>query len=109
MPRRGRTTSTERDPRRATAGFVPPPNAGAGWTRFAPAPTGYMHLGHVANAIWVWGLARATGSRVLLRIEDHDRERSRAAFDAAILEDLDWLGFTPDAGPVRQRENPEPY
>jgi glutamyl/glutaminyl-tRNA synthetase len=63
----------------------------------------------VANAIWVWGLAGATGSRVMLRIEDHDRERSRAAFDAAILEDLDWLGFTPDAGPVRQRENPEPY
>jgi len=80
-----------------------------GWTRFAPAPTGHLHLGHVANAIWVWGLAAATGSRVLLRIEDHDRERSRAAFDAAILEDLDWLGFVPDAGPVRQREHPEPY
>jgi glutamyl/glutaminyl-tRNA synthetase len=57
----------------------------------------------------VWGLAGLTGSRVLLRIEDHDRERSRPAFDAAILEDLDWLGFEPDAGPVRQRENAEPY
>jgi len=42
-------------------------------------------------------------------MEDHDRERSRAAFDAAILEDLDWLGFVPDAGPVRQRADPEPY
>lgn len=63
----------------------------------------------MANAIWVWGLARLTASRVLLRIEDHDGERSRAAFDAAILEDLDWLGFSPDAGPVRQRENAEPY
>ena len=80
-----------------------------GWTRFAPAPTGYLHLGHVANAIWVWGLAAATGSRVLLRIEDHDRERSRPVYDAAILEDLAWLGFVPDAGPVRQRESLTPY
>ena len=66
---------------------------GVGWTRFAPAPTGYLHLGHVANAIWVWGLAAATGRRVLLRIEDHDRTRSRAAFEAALVEDLAWLGF----------------
>ena len=80
-----------------------------GWTRFAPAPTGYLHLGHVSNAIWVWGLAGITGAQVLLRIEDHDRERSRDAFDAAILEDLEWLGFEPDAGPVRQRATPEPY
>jgi glutamyl/glutaminyl-tRNA synthetase len=83
--------------------------AAAGWTRFAPAPTGYLHLGHVANAIWVWGLAARTGSRVLLRIEDHDRERSRPEFDAAIVEDLTWLGFVPDAGPVRQRETAAPY
>ena len=83
--------------------------AGGGWTRFAPAPTGYLHLGHVANAIWVWGLAARLGCGVLLRIEDHDRERSRAVYDAAILEDLGWLGFEPDAGPVRQRPDPEPY
>lgn len=57
----------------------------------------------------MWGLAGVTGSRVLLRIEDHDRERSRPTFDAAIIEDLDWLGFEPDAGPVRQREDVEPY
>lgn len=82
---------------------------GGGWTRFAPAPAGFLHLGHVANAIWVWGMAAATGSRVLLRIEDHDRERSRSVYDAAILEDLEWLGFVPDAGPVRQRDTPEPY
>jgi glutamyl/glutaminyl-tRNA synthetase len=63
----------------------------------------------VANAIWVWGLAGLTGSRVLLRIEDHDRERSRPVFDAAILEDLDWLGFRPDAGPVRQRAHADAY
>jgi glutamyl/glutaminyl-tRNA synthetase len=84
---------------------VPEPS----WTRFAPAPTGFLHLGHVANAIWVWGLAAVTGSRVLLRIEDHDRERSRSVYDAAILEDLGWLGFVPDAGPVRQREDTSPY
>jgi glutamyl/glutaminyl-tRNA synthetase len=73
-------------------------------TRFAPAPTGLLHLGHVANAVWTWGVARAVGADVLLRIEDHDRERCRRAFDAALLEDLEWLGFVADAGPVRQSD-----
>ena len=73
-------------------------------TRFAPAPTGYLHLGHVANAIWTWGVARSADGRVLLRIEDHDRQRSRAAYDIALVEDLAWLGFVPDAGPVRQSD-----
>ena len=76
-------------------------------TRFAPSPTGYLHLGHIVNAIYVWGLARTLGGRVLLRIEDHDRIRSRREFDAAILEDLAWLGFVPDEGlnPVRRQSN----
>ena len=78
-------------------------------TRFAPAPTGYLHLGHVANAIFVWGVARATGGLVLLRIEDHDRQRSRIAFDRALLEDLAWLGFEPDLGPVRQSDDDAAY
>jgi glutamyl/glutaminyl-tRNA synthetase len=78
-------------------------------TRFAPAPTGYLHLGHVANAIVVWGLAATEGTDVLFRIEDHDRLRSRPEYDAALVEDLAWLGFVPDAGPVRQREDPAPY
>jgi len=73
--------------------FVPPPV-----TRFAPSPTGYLHLGHVVNAIYVWGLARARGGRVILRIEDHDRLRCRPHYEAALLDDLDWLGFLPDAG-----------
>jgi len=73
-------------------------------TRFAPAPTGFLHLGHVANAVWTWGVARAVGAAVLLRIEDHDRQRYRKAFDAALLEDLEWLGFVADAGPVRQSD-----
>ena len=67
-------------------------------TRYAPSPTGYLHLGHVVNAIYVWGIARALKGRVLLRIEDHDRIRSRPAFEAALLDDLDWLGFEADAG-----------
>ena len=70
----------------------------------APAPTGFLHVGHVANAVWTWGVARASGAAVLLRIEDHDRQRSRPKFDAALLEDLEWLGFRPDAGPVRQSD-----
>jgi glutamyl-Q tRNA(Asp) synthetase len=74
------------------------------WTRFAPAPTGYLHLGHVANAIMVWGLAGLDDGRVLLRIEDHDRQRCRPEYDAALREDLAWLGFVPDAGPVRQTD-----
>ena len=69
-------------------------------TRFAPAPTGWLHLGHVLNALYVWETARATGCRVLLRIEDHDRQRARAGFETGILEDLDWLGFTPDVYPT---------
>ncbi len=69
-------------------------------TRFAPAPTGYLHLGHVVNAIFVWGTARALGGRVLLRIEDHDRQRCRPEYEAALLDDLDWLGFTPDVFPT---------
>jgi glutamyl-Q tRNA(Asp) synthetase len=69
-------------------------------TRFAPAPTGYLHLGHLVNAVCVWGVARAHGGAVLLRIEDHDRTRCRPEFEAALLEDLEWLGFVPDIHPV---------
>ena len=69
-------------------------------TRFAPAPTGWLHLGHVLNAEYVWGRARALGGRVLLRIEDHDRTRARPEFEAGILDDLDWLGYRPDMFPT---------
>ena len=88
-------------------------------TRFAPAPTGYLHLGHVANAIHVWGVAGALGGRVLLRLEDHDRGRCRPEYEAAILEDLEWLGLEPDLGkpeeflnrasPFRQSDNEPAY
>jgi glutamyl/glutaminyl-tRNA synthetase len=69
-------------------------------TRFAPAPTGRLHLGHVANAIFVWGLAHRAGGRVLLRIEDHDRQRCRPEFEAALLDDLDRLGIAADEPPT---------
>lgn len=65
-------------------------------SRFAPAPTGFLHLGHVVNALHVWGITRALGGRVLLRIENHDAQRSRAEYERAILDDLDWLGCVPD-------------
>jgi glutamyl-tRNA synthetase/glutamyl-Q tRNA(Asp) synthetase len=67
-------------------------------TRYAPSPTGHLHLGHVVNAIYVWGMARAAGGRELLRMEDHDRIRCRPEYEASILEDLEWLGFEPDEG-----------
>jgi glutamyl-Q tRNA(Asp) synthetase len=62
-------------------------------TRYAPSPTGFLHLGHVVNAVYVWGMAGALGGSVVVRIEDHDRVRSRAEYEAAILDDLRWLGF----------------
>ena len=64
-------------------------------TRFAPSPTGFLHLGHLAHMIYVWGTAEALGAKVLLRIEDHDRQRSRHEYERAILDDLDWLEFEP--------------
>jgi glutamyl-tRNA synthetase/glutamyl-Q tRNA(Asp) synthetase len=76
-------------------------------TRFAPSPTGYLHLGHVVNAVYVWGLAQAVGGSVLLRVEDHDRVRSRPEFETALLEDLEWLGFLglPATSSGRQRQS----
>jgi glutamyl-Q tRNA(Asp) synthetase len=67
-------------------------------TRFAPSPTGYLHFGHVVNALYVWGIAHRLGGKVVLRMEDHDRTRCRPAYEAAILEDLEWLGLQPDMG-----------
>ena len=79
-------------------------------TRFAPSPTGYLHLGHVANAVWTWGIARAAGGSVLLRIEDHDRGRCRPEYERAILEDLEWLGLSPDRGrALRQSDHDASY
>ena len=62
-------------------------------SRFAPAPTGFLHLGHVVNAVLVWRETRARHGRVLLRIEDHDRQRSRRVFEDAMLDDLATTAF----------------
>jgi glutamyl-Q tRNA(Asp) synthetase len=70
-------------------------------TRFAPSPTGYLHLGHIRSALEGWRAARAAGGRFLLRLEDIDRGRCREEFAAAILDDLVWLGLAWD-GPVRR-------
>lgn len=78
-------------------------------TRFAPSPTGYLHLGHVRSALEGWRAARAAGGRFLLRLEDIDQTRCRGEYAAAILEDLAWLGLNWD-GPVRkQSEHFEDY
>ncbi|MBV9756639.1 MAG: tRNA glutamyl-Q(34) synthetase GluQRS, partial [Alphaproteobacteria bacterium] len=78
-------------------------------TRFAPSPTGYLHLGHAHAALTAWRRARAAGGRFLLRLEDIDHGRCRREYAAAILEDLAWLGLDWD-GPVRvQSEHLQEY
>ena len=71
-------------------------------TRFAPSPTGYLHLGHVRSALEGWRAARGDGGRFLLRLEDIDQNRCRDEYAAAIIEDLVWLGLSWD-GPVRRQ------
>ena len=65
-------------------------------TRFAPSPTGRLHVGNIRTALHNFLFARKNGDRFLLRIDDTDQERSRPEFDQAIRDDLDWLGLTPD-------------
>lgn len=71
-------------------------------TRFAPSPTGLLHLGHAFSALSAWDAARAAGGRLLLRIEDIDQGRCRAEYEDAIYEDLAWLGVEWEA-PVRRQ------
>jgi glutamyl-tRNA synthetase len=72
-------------------------------TRFAPSPTGRLHVGNIRTALHNYLFARKRGGTFILRIDDTDRERSTAEFDAAIRDDLEWLGLTPDVI-VRQSE-----
>src|SRR2546425_1794736 len=67
--------------------------------RFAPSPTGQLHVGNVRTAIFNWLLARGHGGAFILRIEDSDVERSTRESEAAILRDLQWLGLDWDEGP----------
>jgi glutamyl-Q tRNA(Asp) synthetase len=73
--------------------------------RFAPSPNGYLHLGHARSALLNFDLARAAGGRFLLRIEDIDTTRCRPEFEAAIYEDLTWLGLSWETSVRRQSEH----
>jgi len=77
--------------------------------RFAPSPTGLLHLGHAFSALTAWDAADVSGAEFLLRIEDIDRHRSRPRFEAAIIEDLLWLGIEWNDVPVRQSERMDAY
>ncbi|MES2124227.1 MAG: glutamate--tRNA ligase family protein [Gemmatimonadota bacterium] len=74
-------------------------------TRFAPSPTGELHLGHVAHILWLWGVAETLDARVLIRMEDHDRGRCRPEFERSILDDLRWLGFEGDRASTRSLDD----
>lgn len=78
-------------------------------TRFAPSPTGPLHLGHAYSAILAHDMARAAGGRFLLRMEDTDLERCRPEWDALIQEDLRWLGLAWDGPILRQAEHIASY
>ena len=77
--------------------------------RFAPSPNGYLHLGHAASALLNFEMARASGGRFLLRIEDIDATRCRPEFEAAIYEDLGWLGLGWETPVRRQSEHFDAY
>ncbi|MEO9898276.1 MAG: glutamate--tRNA ligase [Paracoccaceae bacterium] len=74
-------------------------------TRFAPSPTGFLHIGGARTALFNWLYARGRGGQFLLRIEDTDRERSTPEATAAILQGLTWLGLDWDGDPISQFEN----
>ena len=78
-------------------------------TRFAPSPTGLLHLGNAFSALTAFDAARAAKGSFLLRIEDLDMGRCRPHYEAAILEDLAWLGLTWDEAPLRQSERAHVY
>ena len=77
--------------------------------RFAPSPNGYLHRGHAYSALLNARAAEATGGRFLVRMEDYDATRSRAAFEAAIYEDLAWLGLTWEEPVLRQSGRLDAY
>lgn len=78
-------------------------------TRFAPSPTGFIHLGNIRSALYPWAFARSQGGDFILRIEDTDVERSSQAAVDVIIEGLDWLGLHPDEGPFFQMQRMDRY
>ncbi len=78
-------------------------------TRFAPSPTGFIHLGNIRSALYPWAFARATGGDFILRIEDTDLERNSQAAVDVILEGMAWLGLNHDEGPFYQMQRMDRY
>jgi glutamyl-tRNA synthetase len=78
-------------------------------TRFAPSPTGYLHIGGARTALYCWLEARHHGGQFVLRVEDTDRERSTDAAVQAILDGMTWLGLEADEGPIYQTDRLERY
>jgi glutamyl-tRNA synthetase len=78
-------------------------------TRFAPSPTGFIHLGNIRSALYPWAFAKAQGGIFILRIEDTDLERSNQASVDVILEGMAWLGMHPDEGPFYQMQRMDRY
>jgi len=78
-------------------------------TRFAPSPTGFIHLGNIRSALYPWAFARATGGDFILRIEDTDVERSTQAAVDVIIESMTWLGLDYDEGPFYQMQRMDRY
>ena len=78
-------------------------------TRFAPSPTGFIHLGNIRSALYPWAFARAKGGDFILRIEDTDQERSTQAAVDVIIEGMKWLGLDHDEGPFYQMQRMERY
>ncbi len=89
-------------------------------TRFAPSPTGELHLGHVLHMEWLWSAAAASGAKVIVRSEDHDRTRATPEYERMILADMEWLGYLPEEeslaslgsglpSPYRQSDCPDRY
>jgi len=78
-------------------------------TRFAPSPTGFIHLGNIRSALYPWAFARSTGGDFILRIEDTDLERSTQASVDVIIEGMSWLGLNYDEGPFYQMQRMERY
>ena len=78
-------------------------------TRFAPSPTGFIHLGNIRSALYPWAFARATGGDFILRIEDTDEDRSTQAAVDVIIESMSWLGLNYDEGPFYQMQRIDRY
>lgn len=78
-------------------------------TRFAPSPTGYLHVGGIRTALFAWLVARQANGRFILRLEDTDKKREVKGADKHIIESLNILGLAPDEGPYRQSERLESY